>query len=97
VRVGSIVGFRVNVGRLVTRERSASSRSFRQLVGMKSDMNKILMRFVGAEGRARTCGRLTLQKIANQPTATNADRLIILVPIRSTVVSIDILALPIGS
>jgi len=64
---------------------------------MKSDMNKILMRFVGAEGRARTCGRLTLQKIANQPTATNADRLIILVPIRSTVVSIDILALPIGS
>ena len=75
----------------------AGSSSLRQLIEMKSDTNKILTRFVGAEGRARTCGRLTLQKIANQPTATYADRLMILVPIRSTVVSICILALPIRS
>jgi hypothetical protein len=45
-------------------------------------MNKILMRCVGAEEMARTRGRLTLQKIADQPTATRADRLMILVPIR---------------
>jgi hypothetical protein len=62
---------------------------------MKSDTNKILTRFVGAEGRARTRGRLTLQKIANQPTATNTDYLMILEPIRSAVVSIYVLALPI--
>jgi hypothetical protein len=32
-------------------------------VGMKSNINKILVSFVGAEGRGRTGGRLTLQRL----------------------------------
>jgi hypothetical protein len=58
-----MVGSRINFGRLVTRAALGWLAFFRQLVGMKSDMNKILMRFVGAEGRARTRGRLTLQRL----------------------------------